>query len=127
MVRRVRATAASAVLLAVAHGYLAWLQYDDTAYLALLSGVAALLGIIAAARLWWANCMESRFVTAAIALGALLGHLLVAAVGLPGQRQALPPQAIDVIIVALSCAVLLLLVITRPPPRAPPQEQRHTC
>ncbi|WP_218221553.1 hypothetical protein [Nesterenkonia sp. Act20] len=110
--RRVRAAATATALLAVAHAFESWTHLEGAVYIALLSGSAALLGILAAARLWWRNCIESRLISAALAVAALLGHLLVAVVGLPGQSEPSPPGLAGSVVVVTSAAVLVLLLLS---------------
>lgn len=122
---QVRATAAAAGLLAVAHGLLAVTQIEDTAYLTVLSGFAAVFGLVAAVRLGCANCLESRLVTTLIAASALLGNLLVAVVGLPGQDGPTPPSILEIAVVALACLTLLLLTLSSSRARLQPRRSRQ--
>ncbi|MGJ9373896.1 hypothetical protein [Nesterenkonia sp. CF4.4] len=121
----VKLAAVSAALLAGTHGFYGWLQLEETAYLTVLSGLAAVLGILAAGRLWWSNCVESRLTTAAVALCTLLGLLLVTAVGLPGAGATDAPSWIEILLVALSCSTLLLLVLSSSRSRLEPRRGQH--
>lgn len=123
---QVRGTAVAAGLLAVAHGLLAVAQIEDTAYLAVLSGFAAVFGLLAALRLGCADCLEARLVTTLIAASALLGNLLVAVVGLPGQDGPTPPSIMEITVVALACLTLLLLTLSSPRARLRPRRSRRS-
>lgn len=126
MRRPAKLAAISAALLATAHGINGWLQLEETAYLTVLSGFAAAVGLIGAARLWWGNCVESRLTTAAVALCTLVGLLLVTAVGLPGEGAPGAPSWIEVLLVALSCSTLLMLVLSSTRSRLRPSPGQDT-
>lgn len=119
-----RAAAAAAGVLAAIHGYQAWLQAETAGYLAVLSGFAAVLGLLAAIRLGCSGCVESRLLTGAVALGSLGLHLLGATVGLPGQGHPLPPTAVEILTLTLSCLTLLLLTLSSPRARLGPGRRR---
>ena len=120
MRRHAKLLVVSALLLAVAHVAHAWVQFADTAYLAVLSGFAATLGIVGVVWLCRGNYVESRLVTAAVAMSTLVGHLLVTAVGLPGRPEATSPSLLEIVIVALACSTLLLLVLSSSRSRSQP-------
>lgn len=113
-----RAAAVTAGMLAGAQGYEAWRHSDETVYIAVLAGVAALVGALAAVRLWRRNCVECRMVTAALALCTFLGHLLVMAVGLPGQAQPDQMPVSAALVVIFAAGTLLLLALSSSHSRA---------
>lgn len=110
MRREAKIAALATALLASGQGYQSWVQLHDAPYLTVLTGAAAVLGLLAAARLWWSNCMESRLLSAALAICALAGNLIVATIGLPGAGQPTAPTTSSVLIVVLSGVTLLALM-----------------
>ncbi|PRZ13174.1 hypothetical protein [Nesterenkonia sandarakina] len=102
MRRPAKLAAISAALLATAHGINGWLQLEETAYLTVLSGFAA------------------------VALCTLVGLLLVTAVGLPGEGAPGAPSWIEVLLVALSCSTLLMLVLSSTRSRLRPSPGQDT-
>lgn len=106
-----RAAALVAGLLAAAQGYEAWRHSDDIVYIAVIAGAAGVLGLLAAVRLGRRSCAECRLITAALALSALLGHMFVAGVGLPGQGRPDQMPFSAALVVIFAAATLLLLAL----------------
>lgn len=77
--------------------------------LGVLEGVVAVVGMLAAVKLWMHNCFESRLVVTLALVSVVAGTLLATTLGLPGAPVA-PWDLSHVLLLALGATVMVLLV-----------------
>ncbi len=109
------AAAAAGAVLALVQGGQAFAHFGRTDHIGLVLVFGALAGLAVAARLWWTGCFESKLFSALLALFALVGQFMHAAIGWPGEPAAgWTAYGILVAVLAPSVLVLLTLAMIRP-------------
>ena len=104
------AAASAGAVLALVQGGQAFAHFGRTDHIGLVLVFGALAGLAVAARLWWTGCFESKLFSALLAMFALAGQFMHAAIGWPGEPAA-GWTAYGILVVVLAPAVLVLLAL----------------